>query len=748
MDAKRQSAQQLAAATAHHRAGRLAEAERLYRLASAADPDNARAFHLLGVVAHQLGRPDAAELVGRALALDPAVAEAHNDQGVILAAQGRLDDAAASFERAVARQPDYGEALANLGAALRRLGRIDEAVTHFTRAVERAPNSAPAHVHLATALRQQGKRDAAVVHCERALTLQPGMVEVHLNLAALLQELGRLDAALAHGERAVALRPDSAGARNNLGNVLRELGRPDEALAQYDHAIALEPNSPIAHYNRGLALRRIGDIAQARAAFARAAVLEPRFFEAELAACMAELPIVYTQEPEIAERRAGYGEHLARLDTAAARAGAPAMLADAVGSHQPFYLAYQGRNDREPQARYGALMRRIMAARFADLPLPPAPPPEEPVRLGIVSAFFRRHSNWKIPISGWLTGLDRTRFRLFAYHTGAERDAQTDLAASLCERFVQGPLSLDEWRAAILRDAPHVLLYPEIGMDKVTAQLAAQRLAPVQCASWGHPVTSGLPTIDYFLSSDRMEPPDAEAHYTERLVRLPNLSICYEPVQARPVALDRAALGLRADATVYWCCQSLPKYLPQFDDVFPRIAQAVGGCQFTFIAFAGGRTVTEVFRARLERAFARAGLRAADHCVVLPRLDPDRFAAAMGQCDVLLDSIGWSGCNSTLESLAHDLPIVTLAGELMRGRHTAAILEVMGVGEAVARSVDEYVSFAVRLGVDAELRAAARGRIAANKHRVYGDHTCIAALEDFLDRAARPGSPEQPTRKA
>jgi predicted O-linked N-acetylglucosamine transferase (SPINDLY family) len=235
-----------------------------------------------------------------------------------------------------------------------------------------------------------------------------------------------------------------------------------------------------------------------------------------------------------------------------------------------------------------------------------------------------------------------------------------------------------------------------------------------------------------------MEPHDAEAHYTERLVRLPNLSICYEPADVSPVALDRAQLGLRAGATVFWCCQSLPKYLPQFDAVFARIAAAVGDCQFTFIEFAGGPSVTARFRDRLDRAFVGVGLRAADHCVVLPRLAPDRFIAAIGQCDVLLDSIGWSGCNSTLESLAHDLPIVTLAGAVMRSRHTAAILEMMGVAETIARDVDDYVAIAARLGRDAEARAAVRARIAASKSRVYGDRSCIAELEDFLERAVRP----------
>src|SRR5450755_3133107 len=283
----------------------------------------------------------------------------------------------------------------------------------------------------------------------------------------------------------------------------------------------------------------------------------------------------------------------------------------------------------------------------------------------------------------------------------------------------------------------HVLIYPEIGMDKVSAQLAAQRLAAVQCASWGHPVTSGFPTIDYFISSDLMEPDDAAAHYSEQLIRLPGLSINYGPVEVAPVAIDRAQLGLRAGAIVYWCCQSLPKYLPQFDDVFARIAAEVPGCQFTFIEFAGGSAVTDLFRTRLERAFKAVGLEARKHCVFLPRLAPDRFVAAIGQCDVVLDSIGWSGCNSILESLVHNLPIVSFAGEMMRGRHTAAILDMMDVSETMARTIEDYVSIAGVLGRNATRRIELSVRIAANKHRVYRDRDCIVALEAFLDGAVR-----------
>ena len=737
MNAGGRSEQTLAAAIAHHRAGRLADAERLYQSVCDSDPNNARAFHLCGVVAHQLRRPDAASLVGRAVMLAPDFAEAHNDRGVILGANGQVADALSCFEKAVALNPGYTEARSNLGRALRSLGRLDEAVKQFELILLDTPKSPVAQFNLAAMLELVGQDPEAERHYRSAISLRPDFVDAHLHLAALLQRTGRLADALAHAERAVALRPDSAGARNNLGNILRSMDRRDDAIAQYEAAIRIDPNAFMAHYNCGVALRGDARITEARAHFAQAFALKPDFLEAELALCMAELPALYETESQIVERRAAYAARLTKLSADVEQARAPAQLADAIGSHQPFYLPYQGFDDSALQVLYGALVCKVMAARYATPPLPKPPGPDEPIRLGIVSGFFKQHSNWKIPIKGWLEHLDRNRFHVFGYYTGAERDAETDRAVALCQRFMQGPRSLDAWRRTILDDAPHVLLFPEIGMDQVSAQLAAQRLASVQCCSWGHPVTSGFPAIDYFISSDLMEPAGAAAHYSERLVRLPNLSIYYEPADVPPAAIERAQLGLRESAVVYWCCQSLPKYLPQFDEVFARIATQVPDCQFTFIEFGGGRGVTELFRARLDRAFKAAGLDAGHHCVFLPRLAPDQFVAAIGQCDVVLDSIGWSGCNSILEGLVHNLPIVTLAGEMMRGRHAAAILQMMDVRGTAAGTVDEYVSIAARLGRDGAQQIELSAEIAAKKHRVYRDRDCILALEAFLDAAVR-----------
>ena len=135
--------------------------------------------------------------------------------------------------------------------------------------------------------------------------------------------------------------------------------------------------------------------------------------------------------------------------------------------------------------------------------------------------------------------------------------------------------------------------------------------------------------------------------------------------------------------------------------------------------------------------FRSAGLDCDEHCVFLPSLPMDQFTAASGLCDVFLDSIGWSGCNTTLESLAHDLPIVTLPAQLMRGRHSAAFLTMMGIGETIAADLDDYIALATRLAHDRGWRDEIRAKIAANKHRLYRDDAAIRGLEAFLDRVGR-----------
>jgi len=724
-------------------AGLLAEAALAYRAALDLARDNPDLYNSLGLVLDGLKKHNEAIAAYRqAIALKPEFPEARFNLGLALANSGRTEEAVAAFEQVLAIRPDFAEAHYDLGNALHRLGRIDEAIARYRRAIVLKPDYASAHNNLGALLKLRGDLTEAEAAFRHVVALRPDSAEAHSNLAFVLSSLGRVNGAIASFRRAIALQSDNANAYLNLGNLLKDQGRVAEAAALYERAVELEPDLAVAHYNLGVALQHQGWMAEASERHRRALALDPDYGMARLALCMAQLPAIPATEAEITRRRDDYAAALADLRRDAAEPKARRGLAEGVGAAQPFFLAYQGRNDRALQSEYGSLVCDILRERFPPAGLAPPPRSGEPIRVGIVSGFFLNHSNWKIPIKGWLSQLDRTRFELYGYHLDHHEDDATRMAESLCQRFVRGPMPLQRWREAILADRPHVLIYPEVGMHPVAARLAAQRLAPVQCNSWGHPDTSGFPTLDYYLSSDLMEPPDADGHYTETLIRLPNLSIYYEPVEIEPVPHERAELGLRPGATVYWCCQSLYKYLPRYDEVFARIAHATEDCQFVFLENTMGRHVTIQFQERLRRAFDALGVDPKRHCVFLSPLAPAHFRGVMACCDVFLDSIGWSGCNSALESLACDLPILTMRGDLMRGRHSAAILEMMGLGDTVAEGVDDYVDRAVRLARDPAWRAELRRRTAAQKHRIWRDRACIVALEDFLEQAVRRAAAE------
>jgi protein O-GlcNAc transferase len=662
---------------------------------------------------------------------------ASSNLGSLFEQQGKLDAAVESYQQALRLKPDYAEAHYNLGNVFLQQGKLDAAIDAYQQALKIKPEISEAHNNLGTVLQKQGKLDAAVESYQQALSLKPDYAEAHYNLGNVFLQQGKLDAALKAYQQTLKIKPNNAHAHHNLANALKLQGKLDAAVESYQQAISLNPNYAEVHQNLGNTLYEQANLEAAIESYHQALRLNPGFAPAKFGIVIAQLPIIYSSLAEINIKRNNYQQQLQDLAHSYKQAfpKEQKLAADAVGTLQPFYLAYQGLNDRDLQQIYGEMIVKIMSSRYPQysqpIPLPDLQANEK-IRIGIVSRFFYNHSNWKIPIKGWVENLDRSEFELFGYHTGLKQDQETKIAAKVFDKFTQGSLLLEQWCELIQKDKLHILIFPEFGMDPMTVQLGCLRLASIQMTSWGHPDTSGLPTIDYYLSSEFMEPENAQEHYTEKLVRLPNLSIHYTPLPIQPQVINKKEIGIKNDEVMFWCCQALFKYLPQHDDVFPRIAKDLGSCKFVFIQNNRGEYVTEAFQQRLSLAFEEFGLNYQDYCIFLPYMDSSRFAGMAAIADIFLDSIGWSGCNSTLEAIAHNIPVVTLPGDLMRGRHTLAILKMMGIEETIAATKDEYVQIAVRLGQDAEYRQQMNKQVADNKYKLYRDLKPVKALEDFL----------------
>jgi CRISPR-associated protein Csy1 len=629
-----------------------------------------------------------------ALALDSTQARVWNELGLLCADAGLAARAIAAFEMATRTDPNYARAWNNFGNALRAAGRIQEAV----RAGERAVRADPAYV-LAWA-----------------------------NLGALKRDAGDDDGADAALRRALALDPKHRGALLTLGGLLRERSDLAHAAELFTRLVEVNPRDANAALQLASTLAERDELPAARAAYDQALARDPALLRAAFGAHLT-LPMVAADAAAVTAARAAYAGGLTRLEAdlpGRAAALPPERLLDEM-RWSNFLLAYQGEDDRALQHRFGALAARVLAAGAPEWVRPRAPRVRtgSRVRVGFVGTFFRDATIGRY-FEHWVRDLPRADFEVFVYHLLPGIDALAQLLAHDTEHFRHLPW----WRPSqlaprIRADALDVLVYPELGMGAVPFALASLRLAPLQCAGWGHPVTTGLPHVDVFLSSAVMEPPGAEAHYSERLVTLPGIGTRYA-APAAPTDAARGDLGLPEGMPLLLCPQSLFKIHPDNDALFAAVLSALPEARLVWFE---GRdpALTAAFRRRLERAGVEA-----ERMHPLPQCGHDDFLRVNTVCDVMLDTLRWTGGNTSLDALACALPIVTLPGAFMRGRQSAGMLGLMELRELIAVDAADYVRIAVRLVRDRPWREEIVARIRGGRSRLFDDPAPIAALAEFL----------------
>ena len=724
-----------ALALGHHQAGRLKEAEQLYREILAKDPRHADSLQFLGVIAHQVGRNDSAvELIEKAIALNNRVPPYYNNLGNALKALGKLEAAAGAYRHALSQKPDYVQAHFNLGITLQARGEFAEAATSYRRAVTYQPNHAEACLNLGNVLQAQGHLADAVAAYGRALATRPGFAEAHGNLANVQWAQGEGAEAVASYGRALSYKPDYPEAHSNLGNVLLGQGKLEEAVLSYGRALHFKPDYVEAHTNLGNALKEQGRLEEAAASYRRALALDADHAEARLGLALAAIPLFAAT---VAESQAVGGNFSQSLDELRAWSSAsPVKLGKAVGHNQPFYLAYWPGDITASLSRYGDLACTAATAYWQPkIDVSRAGrPSRERIRVVVVSGQVRQHPVWDVLLRGILVNIDRRRFEVFVYHTGTLVDAETQWAKTRVDRFVQGHKPLQGWLDEVTRDRPDVLFYPEVGMDPVTCTLAALRLAPVQVAGWGHPVTTGLPTIDMFLSGELLEAPGADGHYREKLVRLPGTGVCTELAVGQAQRWDGPARD--ADVVRFALCHQPIKFDPAHDVLFARIAKAVGPSEF-WLASPPAKLdwVTVKVRDRLAAAFRAEGLDPDTYLRVMPWLPREEFAGFLDEMAVYLDCPAFSGYTTAWRAIHRGLPIVTWEGEFLRQRLAAGLLRQIGMTEGIVSSGDQYVEIAARWGTESRRSAAWGARREAIRHAALGadgNRAAVSAFEQAL----------------
>jgi predicted O-linked N-acetylglucosamine transferase (SPINDLY family) len=716
-------------AMANHQAGQLAEADSFYKEALRLDPRHPVALLYRGALAQQVGQSEPAlKLIDLALEAKPDYAEAWNNRGNVLKAMDDMDGAIACYARAYELAPGYAEALYNLALIFKRADRLEEAEAAYRQVIALKPGLADAHNNLGNILRQRGDIDAAMACYDRALELDPDYSEAHHNVGNALANRGDLTGALAAYERAVRTKPSHANAWEHLAHLALELGEPkraaeaartalsmmpedaklygvlskaykilqrrDEALAAMARATELAPDDAAIFNDYGLVLEFAHRFEDALDAYRHAIACDPQMARAHL-----NLGNTRKYFRELDESLAHYREAL-RIDPDYHTAHTNILMT----------LHYMPAADKRTifeehkawDARFGAPLAPAGSA------YPNDPDPDRRLRIGFVSGSFMQHPAMALSIAG-LETLDPAQVELIAYNNNAKSDRLTERVRAVMARWVSIIGLSDEVAAQRIReDRVDILVDLSGHASDNRLQTIARRPAPIQ-VKWvgGLFNTSGLSAMDYLISDSVETPPGEDEWYTEKIIRLPDGYIVYDPPDYAPAVGPLPALD--AGSVTFGCFNNIIKVNPEIIALWARILKAVPDSRIILKS-------TSLREPRVKRGvlddFANCGI-AADRVELQGKSPHDELLATYNQIDIGLDPYPYSGGLTTCEAMWMGVPVVTRPGPTFAGRHSATHLSNAGLADWVVDSEDAYVEKAAWWASHLEELAALRARLRA-----------------------------------
>ena len=598
----------------------------------------------------------------------------------------------------------------------------------------------------AQALARRGDFSAAAEFCGKAIERGEDVALAKKMLAGCLHDLGLKlwlegvpEAAEKHFHAALAVDPEHVDALNNLGALLQLARQYGEAMGCYQRALQVDPANVRVLENLAKTQQHMGKLGEASATLLRLATIAGGEAAAYLIREALLVAKIIPDQDYPARIRQTIPEKLRAIESAGARMSLPLRFPSTY-----FPLSYQGICNKE-------LVKSIARAHLQAAPslnwtaphVPKWRAPKERTKIGFASRFFRGHSIGNTA-RGLVEHLDRRAYEVFLIRLGAlapdETAARMDKSA---DHVVTVPYDdLQAARDVVAGLSLDILFYQDIGMEPLSYLLAFSRLAPVQLTSFGHPDTTGIPNMDYFLSSENYEIDGAQDHYAERLMLVPNagtLSYYYRP--PAPSDRTRQSFGLQATDHVYACPQALFKIHPVMDDLFKAILTDDPRARIVLID-----PRDEELRPALERRLQRSLRDLTRRVTFVDSLAYQDFLSLVRSSDVMLDTVHFNGQNTSLEAFAMSVPVITLPGRLQRERHTYGMYRAMGFMELVAATPEQYVALAMRVANDEEYREHCRSSIAQSCGVLYENmdfvRNCGKAFQVMLSER-RNGAPSK-----
>ncbi len=721
----------LQTAIGHHQAGRLSEAEALYRQILQVETNHPDALHLLGLIASQVGKHEiAVDLISKAINAKPQESVFYNSLGNEFHTLGRLNEAVANYRFAARIKPDYMEVHINLGTLLHERGQLDEAISSYQQVLSFKPDYVEVLFNLGVAFQAQGRLDEAIASYRRALRIKPDYAEAHLNLGMVLKEQGKLDEAVASYRQSLNIKPDYAEAYCNLGSALKEQGKLDEAVASCQQALRVRPDFAEAHYNLGLALQAMGRLSDAIASYQQSLGIKSGFAEAHYNLGLAfqaqgklEEAIYSCQQairirPDYAEAHHNLGvalQALGRLDEAAASYRQALLIRpDYAEAHSGLLMVMQYMPDLTPDEVF---VEHTRYAEQHELPLRAYwqmhrnnRDSERRLKIGYVSGDFRNHSVAYF-IEPVLANHDKSQVEVYCYYNFFLHDSYTDRIAADADHWLVCAGMSDEQLAEHIRaDGIDILIDLSGHTAYNRLPVFARKPAPVQATWIGYAGTTGLTAMDYRISDAYLDPPgQTERYHSETLLRLPATGYTYKPEPGCPEVNLLPALS--SGKLVFASLNNPIKINQAVVNLWGKILVALPHARLMLGNATGNET-----RHRLIEMFGKAGI-GTERLILQPRMSMMDYLALHQQIDIALDPFPYNGGTTTLHSLWMGVPVITLVGGHMVSLVGGAMLSRVGMSEFVTHSEEEYLQRAIQLAQELpslnRIRQSLRARINA-----------------------------------
>lgn len=690
----------------------------------------------------------------KAAILQPNCWEILNNLGIVYAEQQEFESAIKCFRHALKQVPENCDIQLHLAKALEGAQEVHLALTTYRNILDQHPNHPGAAFHLGTLAASLGDLDyaydifqslyqsdptntaslfgmgcirvkqrktgSAVGYFESLVVLEPDHLQSRIYLIDLYSRQLRDKEVSKHVDEALEYHPESAILWNYRGHVQNQKQQTKKALKSFLRAVELDDSLFQTYSNLASIYQGMGQFQEAKDALEKAYELKP---EPEYRLALASLlPPIPESLDAIQDVRISFIQKIEDMHADEVQIDTSIKLTPGT-----FYLAYQGFNDRSIIERMAELYQLKNTLSWNQQE--PTIERDGRIRIGFISSLFYNHTIGSL-MKGIIKHFDRDKYHVITISTIKYNDTTAKKIRDSSDEYVFLGIDLPRAHEVLQSLELDVLYYADIGMDSFVFSLATRRHAPVQCVTWGHPITTGLKTIDYFISSKLIEPENAGDHYSEQLVQLDALpSYYYRPTLPEKIK-SRSAFGLSDNEHVYACPQTLFKIHPEFDQVLGGILRKDSKARIVMIRDRNSKW-KDLLLERFENSFPDV----VDRILWLRGMSTHDFLNLIYVSDVMLDPMHFGGGNTSYQSIAIGTPVVTLPAKYMRGRGMLAVYKKMGILDCVVSSIDEYIDLVCRIGEDENYRDQLRLKILSKSHLIFEDINTVRELEAFFESA-------------